>query len=87
VERFIAFYDGDAETAVDAVNAEEHCSSACALATIAYVTGPPLATARKKVATFRIVEVLAIGIVTPNGVRAVEPSHFFSALEVEECDA
>jgi hypothetical protein len=87
VERFIAFYDGDAETAVEAVNAEERNPTACVLAAIAYVPGPPLATARKRAATFQVVQVLVIGIVTPNGVRAVEPAHFFSVLEVEEREA
>jgi hypothetical protein len=87
VERFIAFYDGDAETAVEAVNAEEHNPTACTHATIIFVPGPPLATARKKVTTFQIVQVLVVGIVTPNGVQAVEPAQFFSVLEVEEREA
>src|SRR5215475_11061891 len=79
-ERFIAFYDGDAQTAVEAVNAEVRNPTACALAKIAYMPGPPLATTRKMVATFQIVQVLVIGIITPNGVQAVEPAHFFSVL-------
>lgn len=87
VERFIAFYEGDAEAAVEAVNTEERNPTACALAAIAYVPGPPRATARKKVTTFQIVQVLVIGIVTSNGVRAVEPAYFFSVQEVEERDA
>jgi len=87
VERFIAFYDGDAETAVEAVNAEVRNPTACALAEIAYLPGPPVATTRKRVATFQVVQVLVIGIVTPNGVRAVEPASFFSVLEIEEHDA
>src|SRR5262245_5036342 len=87
VERFIAFYDGDAETAVEAVNAEVLNPTACALAEIAYVPGPPLATARKRVVTLQIVQVLVIGIITPNGVQAVEPAHFFSVLELDERDA
>jgi len=87
VERFIAFYDGDAETAVEAVNAEVRDPTACTLAEIAYVPGPPLVTTRKRVATFQIVRVLVIGILTPSGVRAIEPAHFFSVLEVEERDA
>ena len=87
VEHFIAFYEGDAETAIEAVNAEARSPTACALAEIAYVPGPPLATTRTKVATFQIVRVLVIGIVTPNGVRAIDPAHFFSVLEVQEHDA
>jgi len=87
VEQFIALYDGDAEAAVEAVNAEERNPTACALAAIVYVPGPPLATARKRVTMFQIVRVLVIGVVTPNGVRAVEPAYFFSVREVEEREA
>src|SRR5262249_4237542 len=87
VERFIAFYEGDAETAVKSVNAEVRNPTACALTEIAYLSSPPLATTRKSVATFQIVQVLVIGIVTQNSIRAVEPAHFFSVLELEERDA
>jgi hypothetical protein len=87
VERFVALYDGDAQTAVSTVNAEEHNATACAMATMAYVPGPPLATARTKDVTFQIVEILVVGLVTREGLRAVEPAHFFSVLEVEEREA
>jgi hypothetical protein len=47
VERFIALYDGDAQSAIDRVNAE-HDPRACAVSNMAYVRGPQLATARSK---------------------------------------
>ena len=87
VERFVALYDGDAETAASTVNSEEHNATACGMATLVYIPGPPLATARNKNATFQIVQILVVGLMTPDGVKAVEPAHFFSVLEVEEREA
>jgi hypothetical protein len=83
VKRFVSVYDGDVETAVNAVNAEEHGPNACVIVTMVYVPGDPIATAIRKDKTFQIVPVLVIGIVTSEGVQAVEPIQFFSAVEVE----
>ena len=83
VERFIALYDGEAQSAVDRVNAE-HGPTACGLSSMAYVRGPQLATARSKDATFEIARILVLGIVTEAGVKAVTPAAFFSVFEVEE---
>jgi hypothetical protein len=83
VERFVSLYDGDAMTTVGTVNAEEHDPSACVVATMIYVPGPPIATTTSKDKMFHIVPVLVIGIVTPEGVQAVAPARFFSAQEVE----
>src|SRR5262245_50232918 len=52
VEQFVALYDGDAQSAVDTVNAAEHNPMACAVTTIAFVRGPQLATARGKETSF-----------------------------------
>ena len=89
VERFVALYDGDPQSAVGTVNAEEHNPTACGMITMAFVSGPPLATARNnnKNRSFQIVQVLVIGLVTSEGVQAVEPAHFYSFLEVEEREA
>jgi hypothetical protein len=87
VERFVSLYDGDPESTVSTVNAEEHNPTACGLVTMAYVPGPPLATARKKNLTFHIVQVIVVGLVTSEGVHAVKPAHFFSVVEVEELEA
>jgi hypothetical protein len=58
VERFIALYDGDARTAISAVNSEVHDPTACGLVNTAYVRGRQLATARNKDITFGVVEIL-----------------------------
>jgi hypothetical protein len=86
VERFVSLYDGDAETAVSTVNAEQHDPNACVIATMVYVPGDPLATAMHKYKTYQIVPVLVVGIVTEDGVQAVKPARFFSAVEVEGQD-
>ena len=85
-ERFAVLYDGDAQTAISTVNAEEHNASACGIVAMAYMPGPPLATARNRNVTFQIVQVLVIGIVTAEGVQAVEPVSLFSVLAIEEIE-
>ena len=86
VQRFIALYDGDAQSAIDRVNAAEHNPTACAVSSMAYVRGPQLATARSKDATFEIAQILVLGIVTESGVKPVTPAAFFSLFEVEELE-
>src|SRR5580704_9009122 len=83
MERFVALFDGDVEAAVKVVNAEED-ANACVAGTIAYVRGPDIATARTQNATFQIVRVLVVGILTEAGFRATVPAAFFSAERVEE---
>ena len=87
VERFVTVYDGDAEMAASAVNAEVHDASACAMASIAYVVSPPLATTRSRDATFHIVRILVIGAITEDGLQSVRPTEFFSVLPVDEREA
>jgi hypothetical protein len=84
VERFVALYDGNAQSTVDTVNAAEHNPTACAVTTIAYVRGPRLATARAKETTFQITPILVLGVVTEAGVTSVTPAPFYSVFEVEE---
>jgi hypothetical protein len=84
VERFVALYHGDTATAVSGVNAEGHDPSACGMASMAYVVPPPLATVRTKHATFQIVRIIVLGLLTDKGVRPVKPALFFSAMEVDE---
>jgi len=84
MERFVAFFHGEVEAAVKAVNAEEGDPNACVVGTIAYVRGPDIATARTQDATFQIVRVLVVGILTEAGFRATVPAAFFSLERVEE---
>lgn len=85
-ERFVSLYDGDEENAANAVNAEEHDPTACAMVSVAYLAAPPLATARVKDATFQIVPILVLGVVTPDGTRRTPPTKLFSIVKVEETD-
>jgi hypothetical protein len=84
MERFVALLDGDQGAAIKAVNAEEHNPTACGTATIAYVRGPQIATARTKAGTFNIVRVLVIGVLTETGFKAAVPVAFYSAEPVDE---
>ncbi len=84
VERFIALYDGDAQSTVNSVNAAEHNPTACGVTTMAYVRGRQLATARNKDTAFQIVPILVLGVVTETGVESVTPAPFFSVFEIEE---
>jgi hypothetical protein len=84
VERFVSLYDGDAQSAVNSINAAEHNPTACAVSTMAYVRGRQLARARNKDTTFQIVPILVLGVVTEGGVESVTPAPFFSVFEVEE---
>ncbi|HEY2226992.1 MAG TPA: hypothetical protein VGI22_04485 [Xanthobacteraceae bacterium] len=86
VERYVALFKGDEKPAIEAVNAEEHDPNACGLASVAFVRGPGLGTARNKESAFQIVRVLVVGIETPDGLRPVRPSAYFSAFEVIEYD-
>jgi hypothetical protein len=86
VERYVALYKGEEQAAIDAVNAEEHDPTACALATVAFMRGPGIGTARNKDNAFQIVRILVLGVETPDGLRPVKPSAYFSAFEVVEYD-
>jgi hypothetical protein len=84
VERFVALYDGDAQSTVNSVNAAEHDPTACAVTTMAYLRGRQLATARNKDRAFQIVPILVLGVVTVAGVESIMPAQFFSLFEIEE---
>jgi uncharacterized MAPEG superfamily protein len=84
VERLVALFSGDAQAAVDAVNAEEHDPTACALVNVAYLRGSHIAVARTRANAFEIVRILVVGIDTATGVQAVQPAAYFSLFEVKE---
>jgi hypothetical protein len=83
-ERFVALFSGDARAAIDAVNAEEHDPTACALINAAYLRGSQVGTARHGDNAFEIVRILVVGIDTPAGIQAVQPSAYFSLFGVKE---
>jgi len=84
VERVIAIYDGDIQSAAEQVDAEEHDPSACVMSAIAYVRGTELRTERKGNVSFQIVPILIFGVMTPGGMRSVSPTRYFSVVEVDE---
>jgi hypothetical protein len=84
MERFVALNDADPQTAIRAVNAEAQDPTACAVASLAFVRGGNSLTVRSKGATFQIVPILVVGVVTPNGVRGIIPAVYFSLFKVEE---
>jgi hypothetical protein len=83
-ERFVALFSGDAQVAVQAVNAEEHDPTACALINVAFLRGSHLGTARHGDAAFEIVRILVVGIDTESGIQAVRPTAYFSLFGVKE---
>jgi hypothetical protein len=87
MERFVVLNDADPQGAIRAVNAEEHDPTACAVASLAFVRGGNPVTVRKRDATFQIVPILVVGVVTPDGVRGIIPAVYFSLFKVEERSA
>jgi hypothetical protein len=87
VERFVALFQGDAEAAINSVNAEAKDPTACAAATIAFVRRPEVAIARTWHATFHIVPIVVVGVVTKQGLQITAPAAAFSIERTEERDA
>jgi hypothetical protein len=86
VERYVALFNGQEQSAINAVNTEEQNPTACALETVAFVRGPDLGTARNRENAFQIVRILVVGVETASGLRPVQPSAYFSAFQVVEYD-
>jgi hypothetical protein len=83
VERVIAIYDGDIQSAAEQVDAEEY-ASACVMSAVAYIRGPELRTARKGNVSFQIVPILIVGVIAPGGMRSVSPARFYSVVQLDE---
>jgi hypothetical protein len=86
VERYVALFKGEEQSTVDAVNTEQRDPTACGLASVAFVRGPELGTARNKDSAFQIVRILVVGVDTPDGIHPVRPTPYFTAFEVVEYD-
>jgi hypothetical protein len=66
------------------VNASERNPTACIVSAMAYLRGRNLATTRTRDTTFQIVPILVVGVVTEKGIETVEPSVYYSAIEIKE---
>jgi hypothetical protein len=84
VQHYIALYDGDPQTTINAVNAEEHDPQACGVASVAYVRGPHIGSGRGHDMVFRIVRILVLGVSTPNGISPVKAAPYFSVFGIRE---
>jgi hypothetical protein len=86
VERYVALFKGEEQSAADAVNTEEQDPNACGLASVAFIRGPNLGTARNNQSAFQIVRILVVGVDTRDGIRPVKPTPYFTVFEVVEYD-
>jgi hypothetical protein len=84
VERFVALFSGDTQSALRVVNAEAHDPSACAIVNVAFVRGTKIGMARRGDSAFEIVRILVVGIETENGINPLRPAVYFSAFGVTE---
>jgi len=84
VERFVALFSGDAQAAIQVVNAEEANPNACAIMNVAYLRGMQVGMARHGENAFEIVHILVVGVETGDGILPVRPAAYFSLFEVKE---
>ena len=84
VERFVSLFDGNTQTTISAVNAEQKDPNACAIANIAYLRGPQVGMARTRADAFSLVPIIVIGVNTPAGMKSVKPAPFFTLIKVKE---
>jgi hypothetical protein len=80
VERFVAYFEGDAMTAINSVNAEINDPTACFAATVVL----QIASVRNWRETFHISRVMVIAVLTDTGAQAVTPTPTFAIERVEE---
>ena len=59
-------------------------SSACLVAGIAYISGKQMERVRNKDASYAVTEIMIVGVATPYGMLAIEPSVVYTLLKVEE---
>jgi plastocyanin len=83
-ERLAMLLDGNERTAIATVNAEEHDPSACAVETVAFVRGASIATARSRVDTFAVVEILVVGADLGSGFQSIVPGPYFMLVKIDE---
>ena len=87
VERYVSIYEGDAQSAVNGVNAAEHNPTACGMVAAVFVRGRKIADLRHNEKSFQIVPILILGIVTEGGIESITPAPFYSGFEINEIGA
>lgn len=87
VQRYVSIFDGDSEKAIGQVNAEAHDDNACAVASVAFIPGAATPTTlRNGKSSYRVVEIVVVGVVTPVGLQQVQPIVQFAMAPVEGID-
>jgi hypothetical protein len=87
IERVITLFRGNMQFAVNAVNTAEKDPNACGVVNMAYLRGREVAMIRTKTGTFRILRVLAVGVVTEGGIAPTGPAIYFALDAVDEREA
>lgn len=59
-------------------------SNACLVAGIAYISGRQMDRVRSKDGAYDVTEILIVGVATPYGMLAIEPSVVYTLLKVKE---
>ena len=59
-------------------------ASACLVAGIAYVSGKQIERVRSKDGSYDVTEIMIVGVATPYGMLAIEPSVVYTLLKVNE---
>jgi hypothetical protein len=84
VERYITLFNGEAQTTVNQLNAEEHNPNACELGAVAYLRGPEIKSMRTPTRAYQIFRILVVGLETSSGMQRVQPASFFTLVEIRE---
>jgi len=84
MERFVALFEGDMQTAMNAVNTEMKDPTACVSATIAFTRAQEVAKLERWSETYRIVQMTVVGVLTNQGPQAIEPAIVYSIKRTEE---
>jgi len=84
VERLASLINYESKSAVHAVNVEAQNPRACGIANMAFLRGERIGMVHSHDATFEIVEVLVVGLVSGDSVMAAKPAIYFSLLKIDE---
>ena len=72
--------NGNAEAALDAVNAEQNSDDACVIATVAYRRGEEVGTINSDETTLHVVRIELVAVYTINGFETAQPTQLFTLL-------
>ena len=59
-------------------------ASACLVAGIAYISGKPMDRVTSKDGSYDVTEIVIVGVATPYGILAIEPSVVYTLLKVDD---